>query len=1076
MSFTDSTDSLPITRTFSQTLVEYEWRDVVVDFATGQRLSCHVPKAWSDNAAATLMSKYAVRSGVPDWAGGRGGREVDARLIFDRLVAGWRAAAIEHGYWSADDPNLDAFCDEIHAMLEQQIAAPNSPQWFNTGVQVQYGIKAGSDGHYFATVDVQGEAHAQLCTDSLAHPQISACFIQSVDDKLVGDGGIMDLWQREARLFKYGSGSGANYSALRGKGEALSRGGASSGLLSFLRVGDRSAGAIKSGGTTRRSARMVVVDVDHPDVEDFIAWKPREDAKIRALHAAGFGDPSSFEDEATETVSGQNANNSVAVTDDFMDAVQRGDTWALTNRVDGSTAKKVDARGLWQQIAEAAWACADPGLQFVDTINRWHTCKADGPIRASNPCCLVRGTLVWTEHGYETIGALAAAHARGEPLPRVWAWDNGAPTLRLCVRAWKSGDAESLCVVTTKNGTTVTCTPEHRVMLIDGEYIEAQHSRGYQLANADEVDWISFKHYCEGAGSEPVYDIEVEGVHNFMVTDHPDNDPVVVHNSEYVFLDDTACNLASINLAKLCYTDGFDWSRYVHAVRLWTIVLDISVSMAGYPTAEIARRSMLYRTLGLGYAALGEALVLLGLGYGTEPGRRFAALVTEALTLQAYETSVDLARKLGPFPRFAVNKEHVLEVLGRHARVDGAVNAWEDVRRQAAIFGVRNAQVSLLAPCGTIGIVMDCETTGVEPYYSDTTFKKLAGGGVMRLASARFAECLTERGHDPEDYTRRAWTVEQGEVREYVWVEPPADLADVLVCADDLTPQQHVDMMAAVQPFLSGAISKTVNMPAETTVEQVGEMYVYAWRRGLKSIAIYRDGCKPAQPLQGRRPAAGVQTFDSREAAEALAVAAVHSATAVGFADGTAHRSSPSARGERVEPPESARAHKYRVDLSGHTFYLFLTEREDGSLAEVFVTCSRTGSAISGWVNSWAKQFSIALQYGAPVAELVSAMRGETFEPAGYHDGRPVLSPVDCFARIIEARYLSSDEPSSSQDATIIEVSLTSPWSVEDVAAAHERLTSKPTGQICANCGSSDLRRSGACFVCGACGSTTGCS
>ncbi len=954
-------ESIPVERRFSLHATEYEQRNVIVDFKSGLTINCRVPKTWSDNAVAVLMSKYAVRTGVPDHLGGVNGREVDAERIFDRLVLGWRRAAIEHGYWTELERAgtghhlyIDIFCAEIKAMLEQQRAAPNSPQWFNTGVQAAYGIKAGSDGHYFATVDTAGHATAHACIDSLAHPQISACFIQSVDDKLVGEGGIMDLWQREARLFKHGSGSGANYSALRGKHEPLSRGGVSSGLLSFLRVGDRSAGAIKSGGTTRRSARIVIVDADHPDIEEFIAWKPSEDAKIRALHAAGIGDPNSFEDEATDTVSGQNANNSVSVTDAFMRAVDDDGPWQLTRRTDGGVHKTLPARDLWNQIAAAAWTCADPGLQFRDTKNEWNTCKADGEIVSVNPC------------------------------------------------------------------------------------------------------------------------------------------------AEYAFLNDTACNLASINLAKfhapeLTSQRCFDWDGYTHAVRLWTIVLDISVSMAGYPTAEIARRSMLYRTLGLGYAALGELLVMRGLGYGTERGRNFAASLTEALTCVAYLTSTELAEKLGAFPRFDANREHVLTVLGKHAAAANTLGGygparWSTVIAHATRFGTRNAQVSLLAPAGTIGIVMDCDTLGVEPFFSDTIVKQLAGGGYLKFATKRFAEVLESHGYAVAKHTRCVFTVEGGKVREYQWIDPPSELADVLVCADGLLPEQHIAMMAAVQPFLSGAQSKTVNMSSDVTAADVAAMYELAWRSGLKSIAIYRDGCKPAQPMQGRKPKPGVQTYATREAADAALQASIF-AKSTPFDFGVSvheHEDSdrvtlsykgqtietdknagaitnalgqfvtPLARGERVDLPASLdMGCRVRVSLSGHTFHLLLTEYPDGSLAEIFVTASRTGSTIAGWVHAWAKTASLALQFGTPLAVLIDAWRGEMFEPTGFHDGRPVLSPIDAFARIIEARYLAP---------TVQPADVPVPRSA------------KVTGGACDNCGAFDLTRAGSCFVCGRCGSTTGCS
>lgn len=1244
--------ALPIEPRFSLTITPYEWREVTVDFSTGARIKCRVPSHWSANAAATLMSKYAVRAGVPDSMGGVDGREVDAERIFARLVAGWRAAAIEHGYWGSDDPNLACFCAELQAMLEQQVAAPNSPQWFNTGVAVQYGIEAGSDGHFYATVDA-GAATAHACTDSLAHPQISACFIQSVGDRLVGEGGIMNLWEREARLFKYGSGSGANYSALRGKGEALSRGGASSGLLSFLRVGDRSAGAIKSGGTTRRSARMVIVDVDHPDIEDFIAWKPREDAKIRALHEAGFGDANSYEDEASETVSGQNANNSVAVTDAFMDAVEDDAAWTLTRRIDGQPSKVVSASGLWQQIAEAAHTCADPGLQFVDTINGWHTCPNDGPIRASNPCQpafapvltpdgirtmgdIEVGDTVWSGQQWTKVKRKIATGIKpvqvyhttagrvictaehrvfqeGQRVPAAEAhsidivqgprWDthiqpsidpqdvmdglyfgdgswrgdsaegercllsigkddgcyHTAEVRHLIIKAkpgytpysWavKSTLAElpytyervvpeqfyqgSACKVRgflrglySANGSIVGTGKAGRVTLKAAsfavisavqEMLSVLGIRAYYTTNqANEVEFANGTYLCkqsydlnitidvarfadlvgfvhpykhtkltqlvtaranlptragkstyevkhvDALGEMPVFDIEVEAEeHAYWSGGH-----LISNCSEYVFLDDTACNLASINLAHFTRPGlvNIAWDAYEHAIRLWTIVLDISVSMAGYPTAEIARRSMLYRTLGLGYAAIGELLVVLEQGYGTATGRALAAQLTEVLTFSAYSTSVELAKHLGPFPRYAPNREHVLTVLGRHATAAAKLgkpdDRWAALIEQAREHGVRNAQVTLLAPCGTIGIVMDCETTGVEPFYSDTTVKSLAGGGTMRLASTRFADALMLHGYDVDAHTQRAWTVEHGRVREYVWIEPPADLADVLVCASDLTPEQHVEMMAAVQPFLSGAISKTVNMPSESTVEDVANMYRYAWSVGLKSIAIYRDGCKPAQPLQGRKPARGVQVYATQELAEAArdtqGQAPAHSLPSIVAL----------ARGQRHDPPSTSAAVKHRVELSGHSFYLILGEHADGSLAEVFVTCSRTGSAISGWVNAWAKLFSLALQHGTPLDVLVDAMAGETFDPGGYHDARPTTSPVDCFARIIAARYLTGERPATLAAAT---------QPMTAIAPAPER-SAKPTGGTCSTCGSANLVRSGACFVCRSCGATTGCS
>jgi ribonucleoside-diphosphate reductase alpha chain len=497
---------------------------------------------------------------------------------------------------------------------------------------------------------------------------------------------------------------------------------------------------------------------------------------------------------------------------------------------------------------------------------------------------------------------------------------------------------------------------------------------------------------------------------------------------------------------------------------------------------------MLYRTLGLGYAALGELLVMLGLGYGSIPGREYAAELTSTMTAIAYLTSTELAEQLGAFPRFEANREHVLTVLGKHrdASSEAQRSLWNHVLARAGRVGTRNAQVSLLAPTGTIGIEMDCETTGVEPYYSDMIVKLLAGGGYMKLAAKRFAEYLTQRGLDVAACTRNVFTVEGGKVREYTWLEPPKHCEHVLVCADSLLPEQHIAMMAAVQPFLSGAISKTINMPSTATVEDVGEMYSLAHRSGLKSVAIYRDGCKPSQPMQGRMPAPGMRTFATRAEAEQASSMQVVGGVAVvelgfGLVDSVSRGTATTNevvdlldgrklvpelhRGQRVNPPQSARGTTETIELNGHTFYLTLNEHTDGTLAAVFVIASRTGSTTSGWVNAWAKTFSLALQHGTPLDVLVSAMRGEMFEPGGYHDGHFVSSPVDAFARIIEQRYLT---PVPEQLEHVAERS----------TSAHAPVvpTGKPTGSLCAHCGNPTLVRAGSCFVCTTCATTTGCS
>ena len=755
-------------------------------------------------------------------------------------------------------------------------------------------------------------------------------------------------------------------------------------------------------------------------------------------------------------------------------------------------------------------------------------------------CCMRGDMLVDTSEGRVRIDELQRRSDLGEAfLPAVECFDVASQSyvLRPCLRAWKSGESDKLVEITTDQGIGIVCTPEHRFLLHSGTYVEAQDleigARLRTRAHGGDECVRSVRRYAT-VSPVAVYDLEVEGVHNFAVSGSEAGRSVIVHNSEYQFIDDTACNLASINLAKFvnpAKERGFDFDAFDDAVRLWTIVLDISVSMAGYPTPTIARKSMLYRTLGLGYAALGEELVLLKLGYGTEGGRAFTSEITSLLTAIAYRTSADLARRLGPYPRFAANRASALHVLEKHAkaaRERGIVNAelWETVIAQAREHGLRNAQVSLLAPCGTIGIVMDCETTGVEPYFSDTTYKALAGGGHMKLVSKRFGATLKAHGYDPENCTQRAWTAEDGRVQEYVWVDPPEQLKDVLVCADDLTPAQHIAMMAAIQPFLSGSISKTINAPSSATVDDVAEMHMLAWRSGLKSIAIYRDGCKPAQPLQGRKPRPDVPVYQSLEEAERVLAeepqgltdkalwanvnAAKRAALRVSAKGGGAFidelnrarivgvptpvpatREGRAGRGERREPPKKdAAGHRDTFNLNGHTFHLMSTEYPDGSLAEVFVVSPRTGSAVSGWVNAWSKTFSLALQHGTPLDTLIDSMRGLEFEPAGFDEGRPVSSVVDCIARILEARYLLKDdapetEGTDEDDEDIPRIVYEQHGKDGEVAYFYgdDLVTkleysppAKPTGNTCAACGSLNLKPSGSCFVCGSCGATTGCS
>ncbi|HEX5672378.1 MAG TPA: vitamin B12-dependent ribonucleotide reductase, partial [Acidimicrobiia bacterium] len=640
---------LRITRHFTEAgedayeRIEWSRRDSRITNPDGsivfEMTDAEIPAGWSQVASDIMVSKYFRKAGVPqlDDEGNQMldddgnpvlGPERSARQVFDRLAGTWRHWGEKESYFATTD-DADVFEDELKYMLANQMAAPNSPQWFNTGLNWAYGLTGPPQGFWFVD-GADGELKAS--PDSYSRPAPHACFILGVRDDLVNPGGIMDLWVREARIFKFGSGAGSNFSQIRGENERLSGGGKSSGVMSFLKIGDRAAGAIKSGGTTRRAAKMVILDVDHPDIEKFIDWKKVEEDKARVLINHG-GFPADFNGDAYATVSGQNSNNSVRVSNDFIQAVIDDGNWDLANRTDGSVRKTVKARDLWNRIAEAAWACADPGLQFDTTVNEWHTSPAGGRIRGSNPC------------------------------------------------------------------------------------------------------------------------------------------------SEYMFLDDTACNLASINLVRFHddETGVFDIEAYQHAVRLWTIVLEISVAMAHFPSPEIAQGSYDYRTLGLGYANLGSLLMRQGIAYDSDEGRAISGALTAILTGYSYATSAEMAGVVGPFPRYSENREAMLRVIRNHRRaaygetdyegvshrvmaidpdlcppdfLAAARRSWDLALERGEQHGYRNAQSSVIAPTGTIGLLMDCDTTGVEPDFALVKFKKLAGGGYFKIANQSVAPALRHLGYD----------------------------------------------------------------------------------------------------------------------------------------------------------------------------------------------------------------------------------------------------------------------------------------------------------------------------------------
>ncbi len=981
--------------------VEWSRRDSRITNPDGsvvfEMKDAEIPTSWSQVAGDIMVSKYFRKAGVPQRdAEGRVilgddgkpvlGPETSARQVIRRLTSTWRWWGERNGYF-ASEADARAFEDELGYMLVHQMAAPNSPQWFNTGLHHAYGLTGPAQGFWYVD-PVTGRTVPS--PDSYSRPAPHACFIQSIEDDLVNEGGIMDLWVREARLFKFGAGTGTNFSHIRAENEPLSGGGRSSGVMSFLRIGDRAAGAIKSGGTTRRAAKMVILDIDHPDVEEFINWKKKEEDKVRALIAAGY--PSDFNGEAYQTVSGQNANNSVRVSHEFMQAVLDDADWDLKARTDGRVMRTVKARDLWRTIAEAAWACADPGMQFDGTINEWHTCPAGGRIRASNPC------------------------------------------------------------------------------------------------------------------------------------------------SEYMFVDNTACNLASLNLGAFFDDDSgtFNIEAYQHAIRLWTMVLDVSVTMAQFPSKEIAQGSYDYRTLGLGYANLGSLLMRSGIAYDSDEGRAIAAALTAVLTGVSYAASAEMASVLGTFPRFAENREAMLRVIRNHRRaaydapqeeyegishrvvgidplygpgalLDAARRAWDTALDMGEQYGYRNAQTTCLAPTGTISLQMDCDTTGVEPDFALVKFKKLAGGGFFKIANQSIDPALRSLGYSPEEraeivrYVVGTMTLEGAPyidrdallavglaedevaaveraipgvfefrhafapyvigadalarlgVPESRWKSPGFDLLRHLgftpeqirqagdhICgrqtvegAPHLRPEHlpvfdtanrngrygtrfihhtgHIKAIAAVQPFLSGSVSKTMNLPAEATVDEVEEAHLLSWQLGLKALAIYRDGSKASQPLSVTSDEGHTPDEEPVEVSDALEAQArvVGGYFAPGVSPSQAYKG---AIRPRFVLPARRRGWTQEARVGGHKVFLRTGEYEDGTLGELFIDLAKEGATLRGILSCFAIAVSKGLQYGVPLEEFVDTFTFHTFEPRGLVEGHPNIkmanSLVDYIFRAIGLEYL----------------------------------------------------------------------
>lgn len=1126
-----------------------------IDGSSTKQMDVTVPDSWSQVATDIIAQKYFRKTGVPqkDSAGKVLldnsnnpilGSETDSREVFYRLSNCWRSWGEKFNYFDTKE-DANAFESEIAFMLANQMAAPNSPQWFNTGLHSAYGISGKAQGHHY--IDPLTK-ELKKSTSAYERPQPHACFIQSINDDLVNDGGIMSLWNREARLFKFGSGTGTNFSNIRGKGEALSGGGTSSGLMSFLKIGDAAAGAIKSGGTTRRAAKMVCIDLDHPDIVDFIQWKVKEERKVasivtgskvckkhleiifKAINDSNNPDPKENKDlrlaiknankdfvpmnyisrcldlarqgytsiefeqydtdwnsEAYATVAGQNSNNSIRIPNKFFKDLENNSEFELISRTTGKTIKTIKAKELWDIVAEAAWQSADPGVQFDDTINEWHTCINDGRINASNPC------------------------------------------------------------------------------------------------------------------------------------------------SEYMFLDDTACNLASLNLVKFMdpVTGMFEVEKYIHACELWTVVLEISVLMAQFPSPEIAKRSFEYRTLGLGFANIGALLMIMGHAYDSEEGRAIAASLTAIMGGTSYKVSALMAKEHGAFERYENNKDQMLKVIRNHKRAADAVGGYEDLtiypveldlklapkylsksaKEAWALaldygekYGFRNAQTTVIAPTGTIGLVMDCDTTGIEPDFALVKFKKLAGGGYFKIINQSVPLALTNLGYKKKEVDRiinhaigygtlvGCKSINHSKLRDLGFTDEiiskiesslesafditfafsryaigdeflkkelkisedtlndpalnvlkeigfsDADIkaANNFVCgamtlegAEDLDDKHlsvfdcankcgrtgtriiaatgHIRMMAACQPFLSGAISKTINMPNEATIDDISEAYKLSWSLMTKANAIYRDGSKLSQPLNsaafedlGLLEEDTSQIDNITRVAEKIVQKIIYKEVS-----------------KKNSLPNRRLGYTQKASVGGHKVYLRTGEYEDNTLGEIFIDMHKEGAAYRSLMNCFSIAISLGLQYGVPLEEFVDAFTFTKFEPNGIVQGHDNLkmatSVIDYVFRDLACKYLDRHDlvhvkPSqldgdkisgeTNNEEPLLDFIETKQTHHEDGRVSAEKVFTKQAnsemvskgkkmqearmkgyeGESCPECQSFTMLRNGSCMKCDTCGSTTGCS
>lgn len=978
----------------------FEWKTVDVslrDYKTGKCLvdmkNLEFPKDYSQNACDIIASKYFRKAGVPN----KYGYENSMKMVADRMVNFWKESLKDEGLIETQEEE-QIFYDEMVYALLNQMYAPNSPQWFNTGLKQSYNIKGNKQGNFYYDEKEQKVVESK---DAYTRTQASACFILSIQDKLLGDHSISEQFLTETKLFKGGSGTGTNFSPIRAKNEKLSGGGVSSGLMSFLKALDRNAGAIKSGGTTRRAAKMVCLDIDHPEIMEFIKWKSNEEQKVRALGKMGYD--TSFEGEAYETVSGQNGNNSVRLSDDFMKKVENLDNSPdsmieLKGRVDPSVNKKVKVKSLWDELCKSAWLCADPAVQFDDTFNAWHTCPA------------------------------------GE----------------------------------------------------DGK-VGAKYNR------------INSTNPC----------------------------------GEYAFLDDTSCNLASINVYKFFdnSTKQFKLDEYIHLIGLVQLALEASINWGQFPTKDIARKTYLFRTTGLGIANIASLFMVMGYPYDSCEARNLCSALVGIMTGYSYYVSSLMAEKIGPFKKYDINKEYMLKVIRNHARVAGTLQSeFEDLNYEplkidhellekmnlkelsskvkevfklalenGEKYGYRNAQVTVIAPTGTISLAMDCGATSIEPYFSHFVYKKLSGGGYMTIVNPVIQTALENLGYNKEevkdilDYIlRKEKVVEDGyeydkivdgkiEGAPHLKKEhlPIFDTANKCGTGERyIKPTGHVMMMAAITPLISGSISKTVNLPNNATIDDIKKILLLSWKLGVKGISIYRDGSKVCQPLNNSLTSKKDTSLENLNYFELLEKAKQLSKELE-----ECNKNRKYTKRDRLVGIRQGRTHPAQIE--NIKIYTTVNRNDQGEISEIYVTTDREGTTIMGLLNALSKSISVMLQYHVPPKDISNMLRGQIYEPYGFVQRHPYIKYVtsisDLISKIIDIEigdFSRCQVKPQNYTAVALEKDI-NPTSNDKINSKSDEKNiegERLYTEICPNCSSTRMVQNGTCKICLDCGTTTGCS